>query len=98
MIFLNKIFPINPSIFKISISVESYDNKFSGNYQNYYIAEKRIVSKLLNKDCVKISLPYLLYFPRNKLSKSVADEMSWFIVLNYSASPKMVKIIYFNFF
>ena len=53
--------------------------------------------KDLNKDCVKISLPYLSYFPRNKPSKSVTVESGRFIILNYSASPKMVIQIYFNF-
>ena len=55
------------------------------NYRIGYVAKKRIVSKLskisipnliaqiegLNKDCVKISRPYLLYFSENKPTKSV---------------------------
>ena len=59
---------------KISISVESYDEeKSTENYRNCYVAKKIIVSKLskvsipncngksvsMNKDCVKISRPYL---------------------------------------
>ena len=36
---------MKPSEFKISISVESYDEKTAENYQNSY-AEKQIVSKL----------------------------------------------------
>ena len=44
LIDLNKIFPMKPSKFKISIPVKSY--------QNCYVAEKRIVSKLS-----KISIP-----------------------------------------
>ena len=36
------------SEFKIFISVESYDEKTAENYQNFYVAEKRIVSKLSN--------------------------------------------------
>ena len=67
---------MNPSEFKTSISVECYYEKSDKNYQNSYIVEKRIISKLfqiliaqiedLTKDCVKISRPYLLYFPKNK--------------------------------
>ena len=37
---------MKPSEFKISISVESYDEKNAENYRNYYVAEKHIVSKL----------------------------------------------------
>ena len=36
----------------MSVSVESYDEKTAENYQNYYVAEKSITSKLLN-----ISIP-----------------------------------------
>ena len=36
------------SKFQILISVESYDGKTAENYRNYYVAEKRIVSKLSN--------------------------------------------------
>ena len=43
---LNQIFPIKPSQFKISLSVESYDKKTFENCQNYHVAEKRIVFKL----------------------------------------------------
>ena len=40
----------------------------------------------LNKDCVEISRPYLLYFPRNRPSKRTkVDDYS-----NDSASPKVV--------
>ena len=73
------------SEFKISISVKSYDEKNSENDRNIYDAEKRLISKLLktlilnlnrkhgdlDEGCVKNSLLYLLYFPRNKPSKSV---------------------------
>ena len=38
-----------------------------------------------NEDCVKISLLYLLYFLRNKLSKNVTVGSSRFIVSNDSA-------------
>ena len=37
---------ILPSEFKSSISFESYDEKTAENYWNYYVAEKRIGSKL----------------------------------------------------
>ena len=43
---------MKPSEFKISISVESYDEKTAENYRNCFVAEKHIVSKLL-----KISIP-----------------------------------------
>ena len=70
---------------KISISGESYDEETAENYRNFYAAEKHIISNLkryqlqiftaqiedLNVDCVKISRPHLLHFPRNKLSKTV---------------------------
>ena len=36
---LSRIFPIKPSEFKTSISVESYDEKTTENYQNCYVAE-----------------------------------------------------------
>ena len=53
---LDQIFPMNPSVFKISISVESYveryDEKTAENNRNCYVAEKRIVCKLL-----RISIP-----------------------------------------
>ena len=71
---------IKPSEFKISKSVESYDEKNAKNYQNYYVADKRSVLKLskitiqiedLNKDGVKFSSSYHIYFPRNKPSKNV---------------------------
>ena len=67
------------SEFKISISVKSFDEKTGENYRNCYVPENRIVltQRLiaqiedLNKDCVKIPCPYLLYFWRNKPLKSV---------------------------
>ena len=34
------------SEFKISITVENYDEKTAGNYRNCYVNETRIVSKL----------------------------------------------------
>ena len=82
---LNLIFPMKLSEFKISFSIESYDEKTAENYRNCYVVEKRIVSKHqryrfkiltsqieeLNENCVKISRPYILYFPTNKPSYSV---------------------------
>ena len=65
---------------KISIPVESYDEKTTENYRYCYIAEKRIISKLskiwmpniiAEIEDMKISRSYLLYFPRNKPSESV---------------------------
>ena len=103
---------MEPSDFKISISVESYEEKTAENYRNCYLPEKRRVSKL-----TKISIPninstnwrlesrlcqnftsYLLYFPINKTSKNITVGPGRFIVLNDSASPKMVMKAYFNFF
>jgi len=52
----------------------------------------------LNEDCVKISRSYLLYFPRDKPSKSVTDRPDRFIILNDRASPEMVIKIYLHFF
>ena len=37
---------MKPSIFKISILVEVYEEKTAENYRNCYVAEKRIFSKL----------------------------------------------------
>ena len=37
---------MKPLEFKISILVESYEEKTAENYRNYYVAEKRIVPKL----------------------------------------------------
>ena len=37
---------MEPSDLKISVSVESYDGKTVENYQNCYVAEKHIISKL----------------------------------------------------
>ena len=39
---------MKPSELKISVSVESYDEKTVENYQNCYVAEKRIISQLSN--------------------------------------------------
>ena len=55
------------------------------------------------RDCVEISRPYLLKFPRNKPSKSVTVALrrvwsSRFIVLNDSANPKMVIKMYISIF
>ena len=45
LVDLNQILPIETLDFKISISVESYDEKTAENYQNCYVAENRIISK-----------------------------------------------------
>ena len=37
---------MKPSEFRFYFSAESYDEKTAKNYWNYYVAEKRIVSKL----------------------------------------------------
>ena len=52
----------------------------------------------LNKDYIKIVRPYLLYFPRNKSSKSIMVESDRFAVVNDTASPIMVTQIYLDFF
>ena len=49
------------------------------------------------KIMTKYQFHYLLLFPRNKPSKSVTVGSDRFIVLNDSASPKMVMKMYFNF-
>ena len=78
---------MKPSEFIFSISVKSYDEKIAENYRNCDVAEKRIVYQLsnililnvnstnfedLNGYLVKISRLYLICFPRNKPSNSVA--------------------------
>ena len=45
LIEMNQIFPMKPSESKISISVESYDEKTVENYWNVYVVENTIVSK-----------------------------------------------------
>ena len=75
--------------------------KTAENDQNCYVAEKRIVFKLSkisvsNFDSTN-SRPFLLYFLRNNSSKSVTVGLGRFIVLNDSASPKIVLKMYFNF-
>ena len=85
LVDLKEIFPVKPSEFKVLISVERYDEKTAENYRNCYVAEKRIVFKLLKISIpnfnstnwtlewrlFKDSRPYFLYLPRNKPSKSV---------------------------
>ena len=39
-------FSLKPSEVKISLLVESYDEKTAENYRNRYVSEKRIFSKL----------------------------------------------------
>ena len=45
---LDLILSLISSVFKISISVESYDEKTVENYRNGYVAEKDIISELSN--------------------------------------------------
>ena len=45
-LILNYMFPMKPSEFRISISIESYDEKTAENCRNCYVFEKRIVCKL----------------------------------------------------
>ena len=45
---MTQILSMKPLEFKISLSVESYDEKTAEYYRNCYVAEKRIVSKLSN--------------------------------------------------
>ena len=47
-----EVFPMKPSEFKISLSVETYDKKTTGSCLNFYDVEKRIISELS-----KISIP-----------------------------------------
>ena len=42
----NYIFQMQPSELKISVAIESYDEKTAYNYRNCYVVEKRIVFKL----------------------------------------------------
>ena len=70
---------MKPSESKISFSVESYDEKTAENYLNFYFTEKISVTikdidpkitqiEDLYEDCVKISPPYLIYFPRKYIT------------------------------
>ena len=55
---------MKPSELKIFITVENYDEKTAESYRNYYVAEKRTVSKQsiisISNFNSKISRPYLL--------------------------------------
>ena len=53
LIDMIKILSMNRSESKISFSVENYDEKTGENYRNFYVIEKRIISKLS-----KISIKY----------------------------------------
>ena len=76
------------------------------NYQRYRSQILIAEIKDLNGECVKFWCPYILYFYRNKPSKSVkvrSDRAGLglpgrFIVLNNSAIPKMVLKLYSNCF
>ena len=43
---MTQIFSMKPSEFEISLSVETYDENTAESFQNFYDAEKRIVSTL----------------------------------------------------
>ena len=58
---------MKPSEFKISVESEVLNWSLQTSKDIYQITQ----IEDFNEDCVKISRPYLLYFPRNKLSKSV---------------------------
>ena len=47
LIGVDQIFPMKPSEFNFFISVESYDEETVESDRNCYVAEKRIVSKVL---------------------------------------------------
>ena len=96
----------------ISISIESSDEKNSENYHSCYVAEKRTVFKLskisilsfdspnwrLERRLCQISRPYLLYFSRNKPSKSVTvwpvHRFKWF---SQSCGYKTLFQFFFRF-
>ena len=61
-------------------------------FYNIYSDRSKLDSIIedLNEGCVKILRPYHLYFMRNKPSKKVTVRSGRFIVLNDSASLKMV--------
>ena len=52
--------------------------------------------KELNKDCVNILLPYILYFPRNKPSKSIisAKKNLQFLIFHLKINFYWLKIIF----
>ena len=94
---------MKPSEFKISASVESYGEKVAENikmtesisllsYQRYWSYVFIAQIEDMNIDFVTILRSYLLYFPRNKHSKSVTVGSGKYIDLNDSASPKMVIV------
>ena len=93
---------IKQSGFKVSISVESYDKndwKLPKLLHMETHSFHTILAQIgvLSKDCIKISRPYLINFPKNKSSKNVTVGSGQFIVLKDSASPKMVIHIYLYF-
>ena len=82
------------SIFFTRINV--FFIKLGSYYQRYWSQISIAQIEDLNEDFVKILRPCLLYFPRNKPTKSVMVGLGRFIVLNDSASPKMAIQIYLN--
>ena len=71
---------MKPSELKISISVESYDEKTAENDRNCYVAEKRIVSKLS-----KISMPN---FDSSKFKTRIKIVSKFHASPNFHASTK----------
>ena len=83
--------PVNLRIFVCKIQF------FSG--QTKITDRKNLVNADSSKDCAKISRPYLLYFPKKYAVKWCYGRLGSgrFMILNDSASPKMVIKLYFNF-
>ena len=92
------------SEFKIFISVESYDEKTAENYRNCYVAEKHIVFNSTMKTWIKIVSNFTFLslkfreISRQKTSRLGRAGSCRFIVLNESASPKMIIKNVFYFF
>ena len=70
---------MKPSEFKISISVESYDEKTTENYRSHDVAEKHIVLKLseisiLNFDSIDWRLEWRLCTNSKSLSYILSEK------------------------
>ena len=101
---------MKPSELKISISVESHDEKTVENYRNCYISEKRIVSKLSKisisnfntmnwrlggKFCYSLICIFNTFW---EIRRQKASQSGRFIVSNNSASSKNGLKTLFHFF
>ena len=110
LITLKKIFSLKSSELKISIWFKSSDEENcrklpkllhcqkAHSFQTVkYINPEFLYHKLKTGIKIMSKFPrlYHLYFPRSKLSNSVTIGPGQFIVLNDSASPKMVIKLYF---